>query len=45
MNKRKNWERRRRIESAIYALEAGLAIIVIVAAVCAAGHVIAPLIW
>lgn len=44
MNKQKNWERRRRIESAIYAVEAGLAIVVIVAAVCAAGYVIGSLI-
>lgn len=36
----KNWERRRRIEAAIYAVEAGLAIIAVVAAVCYAGYVI-----
>lgn len=40
----KNWQRRRRIESAIYAVEAGLAIIVVVAAVCAAGYLIGTLI-
>ena len=40
----KNWKRRRRIESVAYAVEAGLAILVIVAAVCYAGYVIGPLI-
>lgn len=41
---KKNWERRRRIEAAIYAVEAGLAVIVVVAAVCALGYVIGTLI-
>lgn len=40
----KNWQRRRRVEGVIYAVEAGIAILLIVAAVCYAGYVIGPLI-
>ena len=39
----KNWQRRRRIESAIYTAEAVITIAVIIAAVCAAGYAIGTL--